>query len=212
MTYEGYFLSAPERNYSHKDRALKGGLGAHRATRVKLLKTVRADRSDTFIFDKAAEPDEWAVSGAFVFAHRDPASLAGKARAAFRGGFLGIDSCGWSTLARIVEASEADRAAALERLAAQLVRLFGAPDLCTARVAAEEEIAFAASLCEHPAGMLIAVSRRHEKNMTHEAFRTLQPSAQRKQAPVFSFANVPDDADAASQLIDLPMPSKSERR
>jgi hypothetical protein len=179
---------------------------------VKLLKTIRADRSDTFIFDKAAEPGEWAVSGAFVFAHQDPASLTGKARAAFRGGFLGIDSFGWSTLARIVEATEADRTAALELLAAQLVRLFGAPDLSTARVAAEEEIAFAASLCEHPAGMLIAVSRRHEKDLTHEAFRTLQSSAQWKQAPVFTFADVPDEDDAPSELIDLAALANSERR
>ncbi len=158
---------------------------------MKLLKTIRADRSDTFIFDKAAEPGEWAVSGAFVFAHRDPASLAGKARAAFRGGFLGIDSLGWSTLAQIVEVDEAQRTTAIESLAAQLVARFGAPDPVTACTAAEEEIAFAASLCEHPVGTLIAVSRRCEKDMTHEAFRTLQPSARWRQAPVFTFvANV----------------------
>ena len=159
---------------------------------MKLLKTVRADRSDTFIFDRAAEPGEWAVSGAFVFAHQDPTCLQGKARAAFRGGFLGIDSFGWSTLARIVEASEAQRAAALECLAAQLVQRFGAPDLSIARVAAEEEIAFAASLCEHPAGMLIAVSRRCEGGTTHEAFRTLQSSARWEHAPVFTFVDVAD--------------------
>ena len=160
---------------------------------MKLLQTVRADRSDTFIFDKAAAPGEWAVSGAFAFAPRDPASLTGKARAAFRGGFLGIDSFGWSTLARIVEATEADRAAAVELLAAQLVRRFGAPDLITARAAAREEVAFAASLCEHPAGMLIAVSRRCESGTTHEAFRTLQSTAQWHQAPVFTFINAPDE-------------------
>jgi hypothetical protein len=159
---------------------------------VKLLKTIRADRSDTFIFAQAAEPGEWAVSGAFLFAHRDPASLTGKPRAAFRGGFLGIDSFGWSTLVQIVEADETDRAAAVELLAAQLVRRCGAPDLSRARAAAEEEVAFAASLCEPPAGMLIAVSRRYEQEMTHEAFRTLQASAQWKQAPVFTFVNVPE--------------------
>jgi hypothetical protein len=156
---------------------------------VKLLKTIRADRSDTFIFDKAAAPGEWAVSGAFVFAHRDAASLVGKARAAFRGGFLGIDSLGWSTLVQIVEADEADRARAIESLAAQLVARFGAPDLVTACTAAEEEIAFAASLCVHPVGRLIAVTRRVEKDLTHEAFRTLQPGARWQDAPVFSFVN-----------------------
>ena len=65
---------------------------------MKLLKTVRADPSDTFVFERAAEPGEWAVSGAFAFNHADLASLAGKARAAYRGGFLGIESLGRSTL------------------------------------------------------------------------------------------------------------------
>jgi len=43
---------------------------------VKLLRTIRLDPSDTFVFDKAAEPGEWAVSGAFMFAQADPAALA----------------------------------------------------------------------------------------------------------------------------------------
>src|SRR5262245_33215601 len=79
---------------------------------MKLLRTIRLDPSDTFVFERAAEPGEWAVSGAFMFV--DPAALEGKARAAFRGGFLGVASLGWSTLVQIVEASEADRAALVE--------------------------------------------------------------------------------------------------
>ena len=176
------------------------------------MKTIRADRSDTFIFEKAAAPGEWAVPGAFAFAHLDPAALAGKTRAAFRSGFLGIDSFGWSTLARIVEATEADRAAAVELLAQRLVGQCGAPDLISARAAAQEEIAFAASLCDHPVGMLIAVSRRHEQEVTHEAFRTLQASAQWQQAPVFSFISVADDADLSGAPSDLAASAKSERR
>ena len=73
---------------------------------MKLLRTIRLDPSDTFVFEKAAEPGEWAVSGAFVFWNTDPAVLAGKARSAFRGGFLGVGSLGWSTLVQIVEASD----------------------------------------------------------------------------------------------------------
>lgn len=179
---------------------------------MKLLKTIRADRSDTFIFDRAAEPGEWAVSGAFMFAQRDPASLTGKARAAFRAGFLGIDSLGWSTLVQIVEAGGADRAAAIESLAAQLVARFGAPDLPSARTAAEEEITFAASLCEHPVGMLIAVSRRYEKDTMHEAFRTLQSGARWKQAPAFTFVEVPEAEAAPSGSIDLAALANVERR
>jgi hypothetical protein len=178
---------------------------------VKLLQTIRADPSDTFVFDKAAQPGEWAISGAFMFAHLDPETLTGKTRAAFRGGFLGVDSLGWSTLARIVEASAADRTAAVDLLAARLVERCGAPDLRTARPAAEEEIAFAASLCDHPAGMLVAVSRRHENDVTRESFRTLQSNA-RPKSPVFSFVVVADDEEAPAELIDLVALAKGESR
>ena len=77
---------------------------------MKLLRTIRLDPSDTFVFERAADPGEWAVSGAFMFAHADPDALDGKSRAAFRGGFLGVASLGWSTLVQIVEASDADQA------------------------------------------------------------------------------------------------------
>jgi hypothetical protein len=177
---------------------------------VKLLKTIRADPSDTFVFEKAAEPGEWAVSGAFMFAHQDPAMLVGKARAAFRAGFLGIGSLGWSTLVQIVEASEADRIAAVDMLTAQLVACFGAPDPATARPAAEEEIAFAASLCDHPKGMLAAVSRRHEDGVTREMFRTLSPRVAPQGIRPFAFLEV-DEEDAPAEHIDLAMLVNGDR-
>src|SRR5271168_2392131 len=121
---------------------------------MKLLRTMRADASDTVVFARAAEAGEWAVSGAFVFARADPDALERKARAAFRSGFLGVGSLGWSTLAEVVEVSEEDRLGAIDNLARQLVAHFGGPDLATARLGAEEEIAFASSLCGHPAGTL----------------------------------------------------------
>jgi len=169
---------------------------------VKLLKTIRADTSDTFVFDKAAEPGEWAISGALLFANLDPATLSGKPRAAFRSGFLGIVSFGWSTLAQIVEVGEEQRSMAVEQLAARLVECCGAPDLATARPAAEEEVAFAASLCDHPPGMLVAVSRRYENEAIRESFRTLQANAYAKPAPVFSFVEVVGE-EAPPQHIDL---------
>ncbi len=61
---------------------------------LKFPRTIRLDPSDTFVFERAAEPGEWAVSGAFVFWNRDPATLAQKQRVALRSGFLGIDSSG----------------------------------------------------------------------------------------------------------------------
>jgi hypothetical protein len=170
---------------------------------VKLLKTVRADTSDTFVFDKAAEPGEWAISGAFMFANPDSATLSGKRRTAFRSGFLGIDSFGWSTLAQIVEASEEQRCTAVEQLAARLVERCGAPDLATARAAAEDEMAFATSLCDHAPGMLIAVSRRYENEAIRESFRTLQANSRAKPAPVFSFVEVVGEEAVPPEHIDL---------
>src|SRR5205085_1615731 len=127
--------------------------------RMKLLRTIRLDPSDAFVFERAAEPGEWAVSGAFIFWDADPAAMEGRERAAFRSGFLGVQSLGWSTLVQIVEASEDDRLAAIDTLAAHLVAEFGAPSVTDAVAAAAEEVAFAASLCEHPGDMLIAVHR-----------------------------------------------------
>jgi hypothetical protein len=169
---------------------------------VKLLRTIRLDPSDTFVFERAAEPGEWAVSGAFAFAHLDATALQGRARAAFRSGFLGIDSLGWSTLVQVVEASEADRAAAVELLAQRLVERFGAPDLAAARPAAEEEVAFAASLADHPKGMLAAVARRVEDGAIREAFRTLTPGVGPKPARAFAFLEVAGEEEP-EEHVDL---------
>jgi hypothetical protein len=166
---------------------------------VRLLKTVRADPSDTFVFEKAADPGEWAVSGAFAFSNLDPSLLVGKARAAFRGGFLGVESLGRSTLVQVVEASERDRHHATDLLTKRLVESFGAPDLATARPAAEEEIAFIASISDHPVGMLIAVTRRHEDGATRESFRTLSPRLATGPIRVFALQEEPGDADAGRE-------------
>jgi Family of unknown function (DUF6505) len=171
---------------------------------LKLLRTIRLDPSDTFVFDPAAEPGEWAVSGAFAFWGGDPSMLEGKARSAFRSGFLGVESLGWSTLVQIVEASDADRANLVEALATKLVEHFGAPDMRTAAAAAEEEVAFAESLCSQPQDTLIAVHRTHEDGTVREAFRTLRPREGAKPARAFSFMEVEgeDDAQSAEQ-VDL---------
>lgn len=142
---------------------------------LKLPRTIRLDPSDTFVFERAAEPGEWAVSGAFVFWNQDPAALGPKQRVALRSGFLGVDSLGWSTLAIVTEADEAEREAMVERLAATLLEKFGAPDLAAARGAAEEEVAFAASLCDHAPQTLLAVQRSVEHGEIRERFRTLRP-------------------------------------
>jgi len=178
---------------------------------VKLLRTIRLDPSDTFVFERAAEPGEWAVSGAFMFWNRDPAALDGKARASFRGGFLGLPSFGWSTLAQIVDASDEDRTGVVEVLAQQLLAQLGAPGLAEARTAAEQEVAFAASLCEHPQDTLIAVHRTFENGEIREAFRSLRPRGERKPMRAFSFLEV-EGEEAPGETVDLAKLAQSERK
>lgn len=177
---------------------------------MKLLRTIRLDPSDTFVFDRAAEPGEWAVSGAFMFWDQDPAVMEGKERAAFRSGFLGVESLGWSTLVQIVEAREDDRLAAIDMLAKHLVAEFGAPGVADAVAAAEEEFAFAASLCDHPTDMLVAVHRTFEKGQIREAFRTLRPRGERRPMRAYSFLEVEGD-DEPAETVDLAKLAKGDR-
>jgi hypothetical protein len=180
---------------------------------LKLLRTIRLDPSDTFVFDPAAEPGEWAVSGAFAFWGGDPSTLEGKARSAFRSGFLGVESLGWSTLVQIVEAGDTDRANLVEALATQLVERFGAPDLQTAAAAAEEEVAFAESLCSQPQDTLIAVHRTYEHGNVREAFRTLRPREGAKPARAFSFMEVEgEDDEQPGEQVDLISLADKERK
>jgi hypothetical protein len=188
------------------------------ADMLRFPRTIRLDPSDTFVFERAAEPGEWAVSGAFVFWNRDPANLGQKQRVALRSGILGIDSLGWSTLAIVTEATEADRQTMVERLAAQLLKKFGAPDLEAARAAAGEEVAFAASLCDHPPQTLLAVQRSVENGEIRERFRTLRPreataGADRlhAHAPAFTFHEVEGETEPAEE-VDLPGMIRNDRR
>ena len=151
---------------------------------TRLPRTLRLDASDTVVFERAAEPGEWAVPGGFCFADDDLDGLAGKRRQAFRAGFLGLASFGWSTLVEVADATPAERAAAVAGLAAHLGADYGAPDESAARAAAEEEIAFAEELCrDHPPGTVLALSRSAEGGEVRERFRTLH---RRDTAPVFA--------------------------
>ncbi|MGX9962358.1 DUF6505 family protein [Roseomonas sp. F4] len=155
-----------------------------------LPRCLRLDPSDTVIFEQPAEPGEWAVPGGFEFWDTPPETLSGKRRQAFRGGFLGLSSFGWSTLVEVAEVSEVEHAAALAALARRIRTHHGAPDDAAAMAAAREELAFAESLCNHPPGTVLALSRRIEEGEVRESFRTLHrretPHTQFTTLPVFS--------------------------
>lgn len=186
---------------------------------MKLPRTIRLDPSDTFVFERAAEPGEWAVSGAFAFWDEDLSALGPKQRTALRAGFLGLGTFGWSTLCVVSFVTPAERAAAVEALAAHLVEKFGAPNLESARAAAEEEIAFAAALCDHPENTLLAVQRQVEDGQIRERFRTLhaRDPAERGQdglhatARAFNFVESVDDDEPVEEIDLLGLMKKTDR-
>lgn len=177
------------------------GTGRESARLQLMLRTLRLDPSDTLIFPAAAEPGEWAVPGGFCFWDDAPDSLGGKRQQAFRGGFLGLGSFGWSTLAEVAIITPAERAAALEALAAHIHAAYGAPDLNAARTAAAEELGFAESLCDQPPGTVFALHRSHDEGgAVREAFRTLHrretPHHDFGALPVFAISQVEEDQPA----------------
>lgn len=142
---------------------------------MKLLRTIRFDASDERVFERAAAPEEWAVVGTFAFADAEPDRLTGKALQAFRNGFLGLASFGWSTFVAVATIGEDEREAAIRALGRHLLERYGAPDEQTAMEAARGEIEAASSLCEPPPGTVLAIERRFEEPGIVERFRIVKP-------------------------------------
>ena len=142
-------------------------------TTRRLPRTIQLDASDRSVFDHAAEPGEWAVTGSFTFLDAAPEEITGKRRTAFQHGFLGTASFGWSTLVMVADAPDAVVQATTDALARHFVGQHGAPNLEAARAVAEREVAFAASLCEHPVGTLLTVFRQHGPDGVVEQFATV---------------------------------------
>jgi hypothetical protein len=175
----------------------------------KLLRAIRLDPSDTFIYERAAAAGEWLVSGAFVFWDQELHVLTGQAKQAFRAGFLGLSSFGWSTLAVVVEATDVERDAAIASLSAHLMAEHGAPDMEQARAAATDELAFAESLAQHPLQTLVALHRTvtasgeiAERYRTFHAADAKQATGMPCSAGAFSVIE-DEEADDAPEVLDL---------
>lgn len=143
---------------------------------MKFPRTIRLDTSDMRVFAEAAEPGEWAVTGAFRFAHRDPATLRGKELQAFKQSWLGLESFGCTTLVEVMAMTEAEYDAMARRLAAHFMERYGAPDVLQAMAAAQEEMAFAQSLCDHPAHTLLSLQREFNDQGLIEKVRVVVKS------------------------------------
>jgi Family of unknown function (DUF6505) len=144
---------------------------------MKLLKTIRFDASDERVFDLAAAPEEWAVSGAFAFAGAAPNSLTGKSQQAFANGFLGLRSLGRSTFATVADATAADLGQIEQVLTGHFISACGAPDEAAARFSAADETSFIRDLCRDvPINTVFTVRRTWDaQGQIKEEFRTIRP-------------------------------------
>lgn len=144
---------------------------------MKFLRTIRFDSSDERVFELAADPEEWAVSGAFAFAHLSPSEVTGKVKQGFANGFLGVSSFGRSTFATVAEADQAVVGEITFRLARHFVEAYGAPNVEAAWPAAQEEVEFVLSLCrDAPINTVFTVRRVFAADgQIKEEFRTIKP-------------------------------------
>jgi hypothetical protein len=156
---------------------------------MRFPRTIRLDASDEHVFERAAGPDEWAVSGAFAFADLDPAQLGGKAYQAFRSGFLGTRSFGRASLVAIGEIEERELDGVIDALAAHLLERYGAPSMEAARAAARAEAEFAISLCEHRINTLLAVERAFGPEGIVERFRVIRPQGPAGHARIWTIVD-----------------------
>lgn len=142
---------------------------------TKFLKTIRFDASDERVFEKAASPGEWAISGAFEFFDLPAELLVGRIKQAFANGFLGVPSFGHSTFATVGEASAAAIDEVELALADLFMRVYGAPSIEIARPVARQEIDYVVNLvAEAPINTLFTVRRvREESGQIREEFRTI---------------------------------------
>jgi hypothetical protein len=118
-----------------------------------------------------AKTGEWAVTGAFRFAHRDPGTLRPSELETFKHGWLGLETFGSARLVEVAEIVQADYDAMARRLAAYYVAEFGLTDLDEAMAAATEEMLFATSQCSRPVGTVLALDREFNEQGLIETTR-----------------------------------------
>lgn len=153
-------------------------------------KTIQLDLSDQNIFDPAEEPGVWAVTGTFCFADADFKALSRHDKIAFSSGWLGSKYFGWSTFVQVTDIEDEQFDALVSRLAGHLMNNFGAPDLFAAIEAARGEALYAAELCDHPDGTLLAIEREMTDQGIAERVKAIAPQKDGLHSKIFDV--VPD--------------------
>ena len=138
---------------------------------MRFPRIIRPDHDGRRPLLPTARAGEWAVTGAFRFAHRDPATLRPSELETFKHGWLGLETFGSARLVEIAEIAQADYDAMARRLAAYYVAAFGLTELDEAMAAATEEMLFATSQCGRPVGTVLALDREFNEQGLIETTR-----------------------------------------
>ena len=143
---------------------------------MKFLKTIRFDPSDLQVFETAADPDEWAIPGGFLFSSAMRGSISGKQKQAFSNGFFSVESRAFSTFVSVAEINDAERANVVEKLGRFFVEEMQAPSMAEALRVAETEATFVEEMCADVAiNNIFALSRYFDDgDEIREEFRIVQ--------------------------------------
>lgn len=107
----------------------------------------------------SAPPGAWAVTGAFRYRHRDPATLVGREARTFKSSWYALGAFAPAVLVEVAEISTDELERAARDLAAHLLDAWNAPDPTAAVETAREEIEFALASSAHPRGTVLALQR-----------------------------------------------------
>lgn len=155
---------------------------------MKFARTIRLDVSDENVFPLPAQPEEWAVTGTFAFAGADPAAWSNKEQLAFKNGWLGLTSYGRATFVQVAVIPDDQFDGVVRALAAHLFEAYGAPDMMAALDAARVECEDMASMCNHPAGTLLAIERDFTDDGISERVRMIPAKGDGHHAQIWSVA------------------------
>lgn len=154
---------------------------------IKFLKTIRFDPSDLQVFEQAAEQNEWAVPGGFMFADAKESDLKGKRKQAFSNAFLSTKGFGFSTFASVAEISSEELNSVVNGLSQYASDTMGAPSNGEAIGFAEGEVSYTSEMCEGvPINSIFAVSRYFDDDEEiREEFRIVQAPQENQHARVW---------------------------
>ena len=142
---------------------------------MKFLRTIRLDASDSEVYEPAAQPGEWAVPGSFSFLDDTPESLHGKRLQAFRSGFLGTGSFGWSSLVEIAQIGEDEYQQVVDSLARHFIEHHGAPHIAAALPVAGEEADYASTICSYDLHTILTIERDFGPDGLTERLKVIRP-------------------------------------